>query len=232
MKKFFVCSIVAISLMGGIGVPSVALATSNVEINEVEQNKEKEKVTNEFLAMQDQITSVLTIENGRYVYDKETVKNIVNGFDFDELNEKTGISYTTETFYNEAISNIDSTEIVNKRMKRNANRYNRNDYESGWNYGRAWMDTKKTNEEIDRLNSASQAINLGTMPIIALEAAGLGPIGTVIAAGIGIGIVYDTWYFSNVATNLGKKNNGTGTVLEINRFTTQYSCWSQDEYKK
>ena len=70
------------------------------------------------------------------------------------------------------------------------------------------------------------------MPIIALEAAGLGPIGTVIAAGIGIGIVYDTWYFSNVATNLGKKNNGTGTVLEINRFTTQYSCWSQDEYKK
>ncbi|WP_202572044.1 hypothetical protein [Enterococcus faecalis] len=232
MKKFFVCSIVAISMMAGIGVPSVALATSNVEINEVEQNKEKEKVTNEFLAMQDQITSVLTIENGHYVYDKETVKNIVNGFDFDELNEKTGISYTTETFYNEAISNIDSTEIVNKRMKRNANRYNRNDYESGWNYGRAWMDTKKTNEEIDRLNSASQAINLGTMPIIALEAAGLGPIGTVIAAGIGIGIVYDTWYFSNVATNLGKKNNGTGTVLEINRFTTQYSCWSQDEYKK
>lgn len=143
MKKFFVCSIVAISLMGGIGVPSVALATSNVEINEVEQNKEKEKVTNEFLAMQDQITSVLTIENGHYVYDKETVKSIVNGFNFDELNEKTGISYTTETFYNEAISNIDSTEIVNKRMKRNANRYNRNDYESGWNYGRAWMDTKK-----------------------------------------------------------------------------------------
>lgn len=88
MKKFFVCSIVAISMMAGIGVPSVALATSNVEINEVEQNKEKEKVTNEFLAMQDQITSVLTIENGHYVYDKETVKNIVNGFDFDELNEK------------------------------------------------------------------------------------------------------------------------------------------------
>ena len=28
MKKFFVCSIVAISMMAGIGVPSVALATS------------------------------------------------------------------------------------------------------------------------------------------------------------------------------------------------------------
>lgn len=47
--------------MGGIGVPSVAMAASNEEMNMVEQSKEKEVATREFLAMQDQITSVLQI---------------------------------------------------------------------------------------------------------------------------------------------------------------------------
>ncbi|MBJ0372498.1 hypothetical protein [Enterococcus faecalis] len=61
MKKFFVSSIVAISLLSGLGVPSVAVAAGNDEISSIQQNKEKAEATNEFLAMQDQITSVLRV---------------------------------------------------------------------------------------------------------------------------------------------------------------------------
>ncbi|HHC7684196.1 TPA: hypothetical protein ACN3H6_003098 [Enterococcus faecalis] len=103
MKKFFVSSIVAISLLSGLGVPSVAVAAGNDEISSIQQNKEKAEATNEFLAMQDQITSVLRIEDGHYVYNKEDVKNIVYSFDFDKLNQQLDLDYTKESFYSVAI---------------------------------------------------------------------------------------------------------------------------------
>ncbi|HCT4590642.1 hypothetical protein [Enterococcus faecalis] len=231
MKKFFVSSIVAISLLSGLGVPSVAVAAGNDEISSIQQNKEKAEATNEFLAMQDQITSVLRIEDGHYVYNKEDVKNIVYSFDFDKLNQQLDLDYTKESFYSVAIESIDNTQFQTHSIsKRNANPYNRNYFEEGWNYYRSWQDHNTAKGSIKNMRDAAFVLNGGggIATVVGIFASGpLAPFAGVVAAVSGL----TAMYFDNMATNTELKNNYSGIVLEANKFTFVYSVWSQNEYK-
>lgn len=240
MKKI---SLVTLTLLVSISMlsPLTTLAESNTPAeasvqsptNDVEKKYEIEK----FSEMQDKITGVLTIEDGKYVYDEREVKAIVDEFDFEELSIKTGIDFTSESFLQDALENIKNTKFENPIQSRNANRYNRNYYEEGWNYGRMWMDTAKTNWKIKDLQDGADYVAAGGLLIDLFSgAAGLagflsGPgagalmLGATVAGG---GVVL---YFQNMARNLEYKNNGTGTVLEVNKFIAIYSCWSQNEYK-
>ena len=231
MKKFFLCSIVATSLMGGIGVPSVAMAASNEEMNMVEQSKEEEVATREFLAMQDQITSVLQIEDGHYVYNKDDVRNIVYSFDFDKLNQQLDLNYTKETFYNIAIESIDQTKFKeNKFTTYNTNPYNKNDFQEGWNYYRSWQDHNTAKTSIKNMYDAADVLTAGAGigGIVGIFSSGpLAPFVGIMAGVSGLTALY----FQNMARNTEYKNNYSGIVLEVNKFTAVYDVWSQSEYK-
>lgn len=216
MKKMLfllMCSVLTLLCLQ----PNVANASSS---------RNEDQVMSDFTNMQNKITSSLKVEGNHYVYDKNEVRSIVYSFDFDKLEKETGIKYSKESFLEAAITNIDATVIEHRIEPRNANKYNRNYTESGWNFRRDWMDTNYTNYFISEYRRIANDIGL------------IGAVGTnaskvpAIQWALGVGFAYDVWYFNNVADNTEKKNNGTGVVFEINIFTAYYSVWSQNEYKK
>ena len=241
MKKIVIVSLTLL-LSATMLSPIVSLAESNssVETSESEQDSTNNvDVTLElekFSDMQDDITSVLKVESGKYVYDANEVKAIVDEFDFDTLAEKTGIEFTNESFFEDAITNIENTTLKSQIQSRNANRYNRNYYEEGWNYQIIWWDEANTNKKIIEFEDVQQYAELagGVGGTLGTAVTGLltGPIGAGIAVSISFGVFYDGWYFGNVALNLNRIKNGTGTVMDRNKLTTVYSLWTQDKYKK
>lgn len=238
MKKI-VFLLLSLSMIGSIGTPAVAVAAESEQLSMQEQVLNRENSLKEFSEMQDQITSILSEIDGHYSYDKSAVKEIVYKFDFEKLNKNTEITFTKETFYDIAISNIENTNLKPVNHTKNGNQYNRNHFESGWNYGRLWMDTSSTKQKIHELTGASKAVGAlkegggvitgGSIGALIAEFI-TGPVLPIISGILTIEFIYAEWYFDNVAENLGYKNNGTGTILEVNKFTTHYNCWSQDEY--
>lgn len=229
MKKV-VFSMLIFIMIGSMGTPILAAAEVPQQIYEQNMELEKNKSMEAFLDMQDQITSTLKVKNEHYVYDKDEVKDIIYKFNFDDLKKNTDLNYTKETFYNEAINSIENTVLKPTFTTRNANKYNRNHYESGWNYIRSWLDTNKAKNSIKNLYDAADVLAAGggVGGIVGIIASGpLAPISGFLSAIGGLTALY----FTNMARNTEYKNNGTGVVLEINKFTGIYSVWSQDEYK-
>ncbi|MBM7689904.1 hypothetical protein BCR24_13510 [Enterococcus ureilyticus] len=238
MKKIFLGSLILL-VSTSVLMPFTTLAESNTidesvvqtATNDAEKNAEIQRFTD----MQNEITLVLTIKNGRYVYDEKEIKSIVDSFDFNKLATETGIEFTNESFFQEAITNIKNTKFESQIQDRMANRYNRNYYEEGWNYQRVWWDESNTKRKIIEFEDVGQYAGLagGIGGLAGSAVAGMitGPIGVAISASIGFGVFYDGWYFSNVALNLNRIKNGTGTVYERNTWTTVYSLWTQDKYK-
>ena len=232
-KNIFVSLIILVS--SSVLMPLTTLAESSAindsvvqtSTNDVDKNAELQRFTD----MQNEITSVLTIKNGRYVYNEKEIKSIVDSFDFNQLATKTGIEFTNESFFQEAMTNIKNTKFESQIQGRNASRYNRNYYEEGWNYQRVWWDESNTNRKIIEFENVGQYAELAGGVVAASASMITGPIGVAIAASIGFGVFYDGWYFSNVALNLNRIKNGTGTVYERNTWTTVYSLWTQDKYK-
>lgn len=181
--------------------------------------------------MQDQITSVLRIEDGHYVYNKEDVKNIVYSFDFDKINQQLDLDYTKESFYSVAINSIDNTQFqTHSIVKRSANPYNRNYFEEGWNYYRSWQDNNTVKKSIKNMYDAADALTIGAGTGEVVGALASGPLATFVEIVAGISGLTAA-YFQNMARNTEYKNNYSRIVLEANKFTFVYSVWSQNEYK-
>lgn len=57
-------------------------------------------------------------------------------------------------------------------------------------------------------------------------------IGNAIAIGIGVGAGWNAWYANSVANSLEYNNtfSNCGTVTDINKYTTVYSCYNQSNF--
>lgn len=240
MKKSIILSTIFI-VIGASTLPAIVSAD---QINEQTQiynrnvkksviEKEKQNAIQKFTEMQNKITDSMYVENGRYIYDETTIKNIINSFDFVFLKEKTGIEYTNISFFNVAITNIKQTRVIDL-ADRGGNKYNENKVQEGWNYGRFWWDETNTTKKIDQLEDVADKITFGTITgggILELIITYFGgAFGAVFSMLVSMGIGIEAWLLNNIATNLERVQNGTGTVLEINKFTAVYDCWSQDKY--
>ena len=62
--------------------------------------------------MQDRITETLIIEDNKYIYDYDTIKEIVDVYDFDEFNQVAETNYTKESFLDIAIDSIENTDLT------------------------------------------------------------------------------------------------------------------------
>ena len=58
------------------------------------ETKTDEQILAEMQQMQDRITETLIIEDNKYIYDYDTIKEIVDVYDFDEINQVAGTNYT------------------------------------------------------------------------------------------------------------------------------------------
>lgn len=229
--------LMTVLIISAYTVPSVVnAAESSNSLEQVEQAKKataQKKVLDEFQQMQNKITSTLGVEGDHYTYNENIIREIVYSFDFEQLQANTELNFDASSFFQEAMVNIKNTQLKVAK-ERNGNGYNENKFEEGWNYGRFWWDEKNTNKKIIEFEDASQYLQLGggLSGLVGGGAAAIwtGPIVALIVACIGFGVFYDGWLFGNIALNLGRVKNGTGVVYEMNKFTTVYSCWSQDKY--
>lgn len=200
------------------------------ETRQVNSSIRSQNALASFQNMQDQITATLGEDGNKYTYNEDTIRNIVYSFDFSELRENTDLDYDANTFFTQAMNNIKETKLI-KISPKGGNKYNVNKYEEGWNYAKMWMDENNTKKKIHELNSTAADLGLGGT-IGGAVGKGLitGALGTILVVMAGLGVAVEAWLLNNVARNLGNVRNGTGTVLDINRFTAYYNCWSQDKY--
>lgn len=240
MKKMTYVSLTLL-LSTSLLFPITTLADSTVTGESIVEgttiNTDRSDELKKFTNMQDKITSVLKIENGKYLYNENEVKSIINQFNFEELAQKTGIEYTKESFYEEAIENINETTFKPQIEGRNANRYNINKTQEGWNYTRVWFNTNNTNILIKELQDGADYVAGGGLLVDLFSGvAGLagyvsGPLAGALMLSATVSGAGCILYFQNMARNVEYKNNGTGTVIEVNKYVALYSCWSQNEYK-
>lgn len=64
------------------------------------ETKTDEQILAEMQQMQDRITETLIIEDNKYIYDYDTIKEIVDVYDFDEFNQVAGTNYTKKSAIN------------------------------------------------------------------------------------------------------------------------------------
>ena len=76
------------------------------------ETKTDEQILAELQQMQDRITETLIIEDNKYIYDYDTIKEIVDVYDFDEFNQVAGTNYTKESFLDIAIDSIENTDLT------------------------------------------------------------------------------------------------------------------------
>ena len=184
--------------------------------------------TNEelFMELQDNITETLQVENGKYIFNEEKITSLVNdsSVNFEKFN------LTKESFIETAIYNIKNTKIFSVTPTNRGIYCNRNYTTGGWNYDRFFNSKTKTQELIDDLHYAASNWT-AISGVSGLLTAFLGPIGTVIAAGVASGSILNSWYASLLAKSLEVKNRGyCGTVTDINKFTSIFKIWSQEEF--
>lgn len=78
----------------------------------VYETKTDEQILAEMQQMQDRITETLIIEDNKYIYDYDTIKEIVDVYDFDEFNQVAGTNYTKESFLDIAMDSIENTDLT------------------------------------------------------------------------------------------------------------------------
>jgi len=187
--------------------------------------------------LQNEITEHLGKKDGKYVYDYETIKNIVYSYDFTEINKELGQTWTKETFLGTVILNIESTEVESrtKRAYVTGRICNVNKTDKIWNSRREYRDRQKTSVHIYKLrldaDSISAAWTLTKESNIQLLMA-LYPVYPGLSLAITLGGLakeVPVRWMKGVANSLTNSNNKgyCGTVLDINSFTSVYSSWNQ-----
>lgn len=223
MKKIII-SLVAILLC----------CSSMVSINAKEPLSSKyegEDAIETFMEMQDEITDSMTVSEGKYSYNYEIIKSIVYGFDFTNVNEKLGTDYTNESFLNLAINDIENTEITTNSEDSvctiGAGMCKENWTSSGWNYERAAMDDNNTTGTIsDCKNWAAALLASGT---IGGATASVAPLAFILISASALGVAWYTMV-GNSLESKQKQADKCGVVMDINKYTYQYSIWTQPEF--
>lgn len=187
------------------------------------QDRNEDQVVSEFLAMQEQITNVLSVDaEGKYTYSVSDIEEIIYTFDFNDVNALFGTDYTHESFLTQAINDIETT-VVEKQpmMARAAKRYcGTNKVVSGWNYVRVFADKEQTRNTITAIRNKILAIQgIAATGAAYSTATGVGAGFAVAFVGIG---AYGTWFWGGLANNLenanGYKSNNCGTVYDQNTY--------------
>lgn len=194
-------------------------------------------INEQFIELQNKVTSVLNVSNNRYVYSEQEVVNVIKNenFDFDELNKKYGTSYSEESFIKLALHNIENAKLgiqyFNEDTVCTYGTYcGRNAVEEGWNYFRFYYNKTETTTKVYQLRNLA---NNWTLVAAAGQFANYVPgLGTAIAVGIAAGVGWNAWYATSLSNAMEYNNtfSGCGTVTDINKFTTVYSCYNQSNF--
>lgn len=127
MKKKFAFLMSLLILDSNIG-STISFATiTNGDQNQTTTIVSKEDALASFNEMQNEITQSMTTENGKYNYNSQTIKEIVDAYDFSTLKASTGIDFTNDSFFNTAISLIDNCNTMNSNVSyKSPDKYNVN----------------------------------------------------------------------------------------------------------
>ena len=215
------------------------LATTLTTVNANEGTKpSREKIIEEFNELQKEIDEVLDIKGNKYVFDKTEVIQVVNDsdFDFNTYNEYFNTNYTKDVFADTAVHLIETANLEYKSVGENTcsvrgTYCGKNGTSSGWNYDRFYNNKTNSEKSATKLDELSRnwALVAGSSGGISAFLPG---IGTAIAAGIGLGAGWNSWYAGTLAAAIRSNNSdgNCGTVTDINKFTTVFSVWSQREF--
>lgn len=179
------------------------------------------------------IDKVLKVKDGRYIYNTEEVKRVIKNknFDFDEFNKVNKTNYTLQSFTEQTLKNLNETKLMNlntNKMMPPSKYWGWNLKTEKWNFIRDVRDYNNTKHAIHEFKNIIILLETGSgvAPALALLP-GLGSTAVIlsgVASSIGIG------YFALTISSLEYKNNGSGTIHDINRFTAAFTIWSQSEF--
>lgn len=202
----------------------LSITLFNIDVK-ASENKTDEQIIGEMMYMQDQITETLIIENNRYIYNYDTIKEIVDNYNFEEFNQLFNTDYTNESFLNTAINLIRNTDLTPQISP--AGICGQTWTIEGWNYTRTAQTKAVSNAFVNDLNNYAAICAAGgsiggaatsAVPPVALLLAAVGTLGAL--------------YYETFANNLSYQNSlsGCGTVIDINKFTFYYQIWNQANY--
>lgn len=222
MKKRIFTALVAMVLMLNLVFTVTASASTSVP----NQNSE---IIQQFTELQNKIDALLTIEDGKYVYDAQEIRSLIESenFDFTALNSEVGTNYTEESFIEFALEQISTTNL-NTRNYLRGTYANRNYYTEGWNYRRYFYNNNNSAATADRLDQ--QATNWGLTGTLGAIASAVPGVGTAISIGVGAGAGISIWYLNTLANSIRVNMSGVGTVTDINKFTFVFTVWDQRNF--
>lgn len=225
---FFNCSTV---LPVKVNTKTYSIDYSNLFL----ENREDEILTG-FMNMQNEITNSLSLKDGKYVYNEEVIKEIVNAYDFTEYNKKFNSSWTKQSFFDLAMKNIKEFEDV-KKMNGScpidtngsvrATMCGQNWESSGWNYVRVARDKNGANKLANEMEDAAALCGVmgvaGAATVISVPA---------LAAIMGVASGISQAYFNSYARWIRYNNDLTscGIVTDQNKFTAVFDIWTQPEF--
>lgn len=179
--------------------------------------------------LQNSITDTLGKANGKYVYDERIIKSLIYAYNFDAINVELNKKWTKESFYNEVILQVESTEVSSrtKRAYSTGATCGVTKSENIWNSKRDWMndtDAKRYRNAIGE--------GLGSTEALALIATGLASlfpgVNAIVAflanASGGVAATILGRLHEQVATAIG--TNGCGIVVDVN-LVGWSSAWNQ-----
>lgn len=175
--------------------------------------------------MQDRITETLIIEDNKYIYDYDTIKEIVDVYDFDEFNQVAGTNYTKESFLDIAIDSIENTDLTPQVIPTGI--CGQTWKIEGWNYVRTAQTKAVSNALVnDAKNYAEICRAGGTIGGAATSA--VPAVAVVLVAASALGVAY----YNTFANNLSYQNSLSkcGIVIDINKFYFHYQIWNQANY--
>lgn len=182
--------------------------------------------------LQNRITAVLELRDGKYTYNYNEIKNIVYEYEFEDANEYFGTNYTQESFLNKTISLIEDYEYTENENIPSVCAVNGICNQTwtidGWNYTRTAQTKQVTAALVNDCRNSANILTAGgsigagitwSVPPLAAILGGAGALGAL--------------YYNNLANNLEYQNSlsNCGTVLDINKlFPVYYQIWNQVNY--
>ncbi len=183
----------------------------------------------DFDELQQVITEIYYESDNSVVEKRLKIEKLVLSFDVDYMNNIYNTSYTNKELLERILYELEhyNYELEQLDKNRTLSYCGANFNTSGWNYNRFFRNKSNTIQLAYDLEKVANDTTLIGIPsaIIAL----LGPIGQAIATGMGIGTIFNVWFYSGWASALRYNNEGhaCGTVSDLNKFFPNYSVWSQ-----
>lgn len=189
------------------------------------ETKTDEQILAEMQQMQDRITETLIIEDNKYIYDYDTIKEIVDVYDFDEFNQVAGTNYTKESFLDIAMDSIENTDLTPQVIPTGI--CGQTWKIEGWNYVRTAQTKAVSNALVNDAKNYAEICRAGGT-IGGAATAAVPAVAAILIAASALGVAY----YNTFANNLSYQNSLSkcGTVIDINKFYFHYQIWNQANY--